>query len=347
MQIPSDRLESKLSSGLPPVVAISGNEVLLVEEALDRVRKALLEQGVQERLTFSVEAHFDWNDFSHQGDAMSLFGSRRCLELRIPTGKPGDKGSKAISVFVQQRREDGDVLVLILPKLDKRQLQAKWVQAVDEAGWMVVCPEINLQTFPAWLKKRFESRGLRLEAGVLDMLCTCLEGNLLAAGQEVDKLAAMSTDGGVTLDMARSSLSDQSRYTVFELVDMACSGDVPRAARILRGLRREGIEPVVIIWSLAREIRTLARVASQLASGGQASTVFRQNGVWKSREAVVGNTVRRLGADRCYNLLVQAGKIDQLVKGQRTGDIWLALERLVMSLGGVEVLPDAVASQAI
>ena len=335
MQIPYPKAASQFASDLPAAIAISGTETLLVEELLDSLRKALPVHGIDERLPFTVEGRFDWDGFVQEGNAMSLFGSRRCYELRMPGGKPGDKGSKAISAFCERAEPAGDILVVILPKLDKRQLQSKWVKAIDASGWLIICPEVGLNAFPVWLKQRFESRGLRLEAGAMDLLVSCLEGNLLAAGQEVDKLRALSSDGGVTIEMVRSSLSNQARYTVFELVDMACSGELVRAIRILKGLQREGIEPVVIVWSIAREIRTMSRIAGEIAAGGSPSDVYRQNGVWRSREAIVSSAIKRIGADGCYNLLRQVGDLDQLVKGQRQGDVWLELERLIVALNGL------------
>lgn len=337
MQVPYAKVESQFTNELPTAIAIAGNEPLLVEELLDSLRKVLPVHGVDERIAFAVEGRFDWDGFVQEGNAMSLFGSRRCYELRIPGGKPGEKGSKAISAFCERAEPAGDLLVLILPKLDKRQMQSKWVKAIDAAGWIVSCPEIDLDAFPTWLKQRFASRGLRLQAGAMDLLVTCLEGNLLAAGQEVDKLRALSKDGGVTIEMIRSSLSDQARYTVFELVDMSCSGELVRALRILKGLQREGVEPVVVVWSIAREIRTMANVAGQIAAGVAPSNAYRQNGVWSSREAIVSSAIRRIGHDGCYNLLRKVGKLDQLVKGQRKGDVWLELEKLIVALNGVVI----------
>lgn len=337
MQVPYAKAAAQFSNELPAVIAIAGNEALLVEELLDSLRKSLPTHGVDERIPFAVEGRFDWDGFVQEGNAMSLFGTRRCFELRIPSGKPGDKGSKAINTYCQRKEPTGDLLVLILPKLDKRQLQSKWVKAIDALGWVVQCPEVGLDAFPAWLKQRFASRGLRLQSGAIELLVTCLEGNLLAAGQEVDKLHALSKDGGVTIEMIRSSLSDQARYTVFELVDMSCSGELVRSLRILKGLQREGVEPTIVVWSIAREIRTMASVAGQIASGTAPSNAYRENGVWSSREAIVSSAIKRIGADGCYNLLRRVGELDQLVKGQRQGDVWLELEKLIVMLNGVVI----------
>ncbi|HAY45832.1 MAG TPA: DNA polymerase III subunit delta, partial [Gammaproteobacteria bacterium] len=182
MQVPYAKAAAQFSNELPAVIAIAGNEALLVEELLDSLRKSLPTHGVDERIPFAVEGRFDWDGFVQEGNAMSLFGTRRCYELRIPSGKPGDKGSKAINTYCQRKEPTGDLLVLILPKLDKRQLQSKWVKAIDALGWVVQCPEVGLDAFPAWLKQRFASRGLRLQSGAIELLVTCLEGNLLAAG---------------------------------------------------------------------------------------------------------------------------------------------------------------------
>ena len=342
MKIPLDQLASRLSSSadnLPKVVLINGSEPLLVEEALDEVRKVFKKAGFDERIKYQLEAGFDWTNLTGAGQAMSLFSERRLIELRVPN-KLGTPGTKAITEFCQNPPED-DVLVILMPLLDKRQRAAKWVKAIESIGWVSDCYEISAQQFPNWVKQRLQSRALRVESGVVDLLCEQLEGNVMAAAQEIDKLKVLAKDNAVTLKLVSNSLADQARFDVYALTEVCLLGDFNRALRIKNRLLSEGVEPVIVVWALVREIRTLAAISSAIRSGQNRSSVFKQNRIWNKREPAINAALQRIKLEGWYALLEKAAYLDQTVKGQRyddVGSVWHQIERVCAALCCVQII---------
>jgi len=329
-------------ANLPKVILINGNEPLIIEEALDQLRETLKSFGFSERLKYQLEAGFDWGLITGAGQVMSLFSERRLIELRIPKSL-GAAGTKAITEYCNTPSDD-DILVLIMPALDKRQRQAKWLKVLENCGWVADCYEINRQQFPGWLKNRLQSRALRVENGVIDLLAEQLEGNVLAAAQEIDKLQVLANSGAVTLKLLSESLADQARFDVYILTDVCLNGDLSRALRIKQRLQSEGIEPVIVIWSLVREIRLMAVISAAIKDGQNKAAVFKQNRIWNKREAIVSSALNRIDSDQWYSLLDQAAKLDQTIKGQRyseAGTIWYQIELLCSAICGVELLKPA------
>jgi len=328
---------------LPKVVLLNGNEPLLVEESLDQVRQVLKQAGFNERIKYQLEAGFDWGLITGVGQAMSLFSERRLLELRVPN-KLGVSGTKALTEFCQNPPED-DLLFVIMPYLDKRQRAAKWLKAIEKVGWVVDCYEISPQQFPQWLKARLQSRSLRVESGVIEMLTEHLEGNVMAAAQEIDKLQVLAIDGAVTLQLLSESLADQARYDVYALADVCLLGDFNRALRIKKRLQTEGIEPVIIVWALVREIRVLAAISAGLQAGQNRGMLFKQNRVWSKREPAVNAALQRLSSAQWYELLERSAHLDQSVKGQRyleVDHVWHQIEQLCARLCGAQIINRAV-----
>ena len=337
-----ERCGDQPSNKLPKVILLNGNEHLLVEEALDSVRKILKGYGFSERLKYQLETGFDWGQLTGVGQAMSLFSERRTIEFRVPKSL-GAPGTKAISEYCQNPPED-DVLIIIMPALDKRQRAAKWVKAIESVGWLVDGYDISLQQFPSWLKKRLQTRALRVEAGVIELMTEQLEGNVMAAAQEVDKLQVLAKDGAVTLKLVTESLADQAKFDVYSLTDGCLQGDFDRVLRIKSRLQSEGIEPVIVVWALVREIRTLAAISSALQQGQNKSMLFKQNRVWSKREPVVNSALNRLSTRNWYDLLEQAAHLDQTVKGQRyseVGTLWYQIEQLCSRLCGIKLASTA------
>jgi DNA polymerase-3 subunit delta len=332
MRVSSDDLAASLNSNsaaLPKILLINGNEPLLIEEALDQARQVLKQCGFDERVKYQMEAGFDWGKITGVGQAMSLFSERRLIELRVPN-KLGIPGTKAITEYAGNPAED-DLLVIVMPYLDKKQRSAKWLKAVDSIGWVVDCYEISPQQFPAWLKQRLQSRSLRVEAGVVEMLNEQLEGNVLAAAQEIDKLQVLASDGAVTLKLLSESLADQARFDVYSLTEVCLLGDFNRALRIKNRLQSEGIEPVIVVWALVREIRLIAALSAGLQSGQNRSMLFKQNRIWSKREPAVNAALGRISTDTWHELLQEAAHLDQTVKGQRyseVGPVWHQIEQL-------------------
>lgn len=323
----------------PKVILLNGNEPLLVEEALDQARSALKQAGFDERIKYQLEAGFDWGSLTGVGQAMSLFSERRVIEFRVPN-KLGAPGTKALTEFCGNPPED-DLLIVIMPFLDKRQRAAKWVKVIDGVGWIVDCYDVSPQQFPQWLKARLQSRALRVESGVIEMLAEQLEGNVLAAAQEIDKLQVLAKDGAVTLQLLSESLADQARFDVYALTEACLLGDFNRALRIKGRLQSEGIEPVILVWALVREIRLLASLSASLMAGQNRGALFKQHRIWSKREPAVNAALQRLSSVQWYDLLERSAYLDQAVKGQRyqeVGPVWHQIELLCASICGVQVV---------
>lgn len=337
------RLQASIaSSQVPKIILINGNEPLLIEEALDEVRQTLKTGGFDERLKYQLETGFDWAQLSGAGQSMSLFSEKRVIEFRVPN-KLGAPGTKALTEYCNNPPED-DLLIVLMPYLDKRQREAKWAKIVDSVGWIADSYDISAQQFPTWLKKRLQSRALRVEAGVVEMLAERLEGNVMAAAQEIDKLQVLAKDGALTLKLLSESLADQARFDVYALVDVCLQGDFQRALRIKERLQSEGIEPVIVTWALAREIRLLAAISAGLQVGQNRSVLFKQNRIWAKREAVVNAALQRINSRGWYELLEQAAHLDQTVKGQRyfdVGPVWHQIEQLCAAICGLQLLRQA------
>lgn len=345
MKVPIEQLVSRLKSSgnaLPKVILINGNEPLLIEEALDEVREVVKGLGFDERIKHQLESGFDWSSITGVGQAMSLFSQNRLIELRVPN-KLGTPGTKAITEFCKNPPQD-DVLLIIMPLLDKRQRSAKWVSAIESVGWVCDCYEISPQKFPSWLKQRLQSRALRVESGVVDLLAEQLEGNVMAAAQEIDKLQVLASDGAVTLKLLSESLADQARFDVYALTDMCLLGDFNRVLRIKSRLQSEGLEPVIVVWALVREIRLMTAISAAIASGQNRALVFKQNRIWNKREPAVNAAVGRLSLTRWYRLLEQVAHLDQTVKGQRysePGTVWHQIEQLCAQICGKQIIRHA------
>lgn len=332
MPINADQLARHLERGLAPFYLVSGDEPLQIDECAAAIRQRAVEQGYAERSVFNVEPGFDWDRLRTASQSLSLFAERRLIELRLPTGRPGDAGGQLLTELAQQA--SADTLFLILTgKLDKTQRASDWVQAVEASGTHVQIWPAEVQKLPAWIAQRFAARGLKPEAGVVDLLVWHLEGNMLAAAQEIDKLAMLCTGGQVKLADVEESLADSARFSVYQLVDAVLAGEAVTGQRILTSLRREGTEPILILWALARELRSVTQVSQELAGGKSESAALAR--VWQQRRALVGKALRRHKAPVWLGFLQTAAHLDRLLKGRAQGDLWLELERLLLAVAGL------------
>ena len=334
------RLKSSIASGqTPKLVLVNGNEPLLIEEALDDVRAVLKANGYDERVKYQLETGFDWSQLSGSGQSMSLFCEKRVVEFRVPN-KLGAPGTKALTEYCNNPSQD-DLLIVLMPLLDKRQRDAKWAKLIDSVGWIVDSYDISAAQYPTWLKKRLQSRALRVEAGVIEMLAEQLEGNVMAAAQEIDKLQVLAQDGAVTLKLLSESLADQARFDVYALTDVCLQGDFQRVLRIKSRLQSEGLEPVIVVWALVKEIRLLAKISASLKAGQDRRTLFKQNRIWSKREPAVNAALQRLSSADWFQLLERAAHLDQTVKGQRyleVGSTWHQIEQLCSAICGLQLL---------
>jgi DNA polymerase-3 subunit delta len=333
MQLGADQLPNHLKRGLAPIYFISGDEPLAAQECTDAIRAAAQAAGFGERTVHTVASGFDWSGFYADTRAGSLFAARRLIELRVPTGKPGEEGSRTIVELCDDPSPD-IVLVVSVGKLDKQARSAKWAAALERVGVAIVLYPIEARQLPAWIERRMRARGLAPGSGVADMLAHYTEGNSLACAQEIDKLA-LSGVREISVDDIAGDLSDNARFTVYGLADAALAGNAPVIVRIIRSLKAEGEAPALVAWALVREIRELARMAQAVAAGRAEAQVLDEFRVWIRRKPLVHKALARHSTAQWGQLVSAAARIDRVVKGRRLGDTWLELESLALALGGI------------
>jgi len=331
LKINVNQLSTHLQKNLAPCYLVTGDEHLLVDEALDAIRAAAREQGFTSRDLHVATTGFDWMQLRDSGANLSLFAEKRVIELRVPTGKPGRAGSQAIADFVDVT--DSDLLfIVVAPKLDRNSQSAKWVKALEAKGVSIPVWPIGLRELPGWIAERMRRAGLQPDRDAVTLIADRVEGNLLAAGQEIEKLRLILGKGKVTANDVGDAVANSSRYDVFKLVDAALGGDAKRALRILSGLRAEGIEPVIVVWALTRELRTLALLTDTVAQGADLANGMRKNGVWQNRQALVRNCIGRHKHGDFHQLLKSASHADQAAKGQTSSDPWQISTDIVLGI---------------
>lgn len=337
MKISSDKLSAHLGDKLAPAYLVSGDEHLLAGEAADAIRARAAEDGFGERRLFLAQRGFDWHELRAGRTEMSLFATHRLLELRIPTGKPGDAGSKAIGEYVDAAPADC-VLLVITPKLDRAAQNSKWVKTLERFGvWVQVWP-VDEKRLPQWVRGRMRDAGLLPDNDAVQMLADRVEGNLLAAQQEIEKLRLLNGPGAVDAEVVRRAVADSARFDVFSLTDAALAGETARATRILGGLRSEGQEPVLILWALSREIRVLAGLAFELERGRRMEAALASARTWRNRAPLLKAALMRHKKHQLHDLLLLAGRVDRVIKGLAPGRVWDELAGLVVGLSGVRVV---------
>jgi len=337
MKLPPAQLGKHLQGSLAPVYVVSGDEHLLCQEACDAIRAACRQQAFSERQVLSVESGFDWGQLLEAGANLSLFAERRLLELRIPSGKPGDKGAAALLHYLARPAED-TVLLISLPKLDGSTQKTKWAKALidgKDVQFLQVWP-VDAAQLPQWIRQRLSQAGLAADQEAVELIAARVEGNLLAAAQEIEKLKLLAEDGRVTADTVQAAVADSARYDVFGLIDAALQGHPEHSLRMLEGLRGEGIEAPVILWALARELRLLANIAQQYAQGVPLERAFSQARppVWDKRRPLVSKALQRHDVAGWQRLLMAAQLIDKQIKGQAEGDPWIGLSNICLQLSG-------------
>ena len=336
MNIRPEQLESVLAyspanpaaSPLSSVYLVCGDEPLQAMEATDQIRTASRQRGFVEREIFDVDANFDWHLFSEEAANMSLFSSQRILDVRMPSGKPGKQGSQAIMQYLANPPED-TLLLITSGKLDKAAKNSTWYKAIDKNGAVIQVWPVGSDKLHSWVKQRFQSRDMQPDREVVDYVCQQVEGNMLAAAQEIDKIHLLIGPGAVAFESVREAITDNSRYSAFELVDIAMKGDQARVLKVTNSLSAEGIEPLAVIWVLSREIRLLCNVASDPSS---AEYKLSRSGVWQNRMQLFKDCLARHSERSLRSLLQRCAKIDAISKGFEPGNAWDELRMLAFLL---------------
>lgn len=338
MKLRPEQLAAALKKGLLPIYIVSGDEPLLVEETAALIRQALREKGVAERQSFQAETGFKWAEWLASFDSLSLFAEQRLIELRLPTGKPGVEGGKTLEAWCANPPADTWLLVL-LPKLDRAGQNAKWFKALEAAGALIAIQPPSLEQLPSWIGERLGRHGLKAERETLAWLAGRVEGNLLAAHQEVEKLALLLPPGPIKLDEVREAVVDVARYDASDLPEALLKGDAIRYCRILDGLKAEGEAPPLAVWMLANEVRNLYRLASGQARGESLAGLYAELRIWESRQPLVGRALKRVNLPQLTQALRQLGLIDRAAKGLLREDAWELMKQLGLSLMGQRTVP--------
>jgi DNA polymerase-3 subunit delta len=335
-----EQIQAHLGKGLAPVYLVSGEEPFQLEQVSTAIRNKALELGHTDREVMHVERGFDWQQLNASADALSLFADKRQLELRMPSGKPGDAGSKALQSYCDNPPTD-TVLLIVAGKLEKAQQNTKWFKALEQTGVVVQVWPVEADKLPHWLNERMRLRDIQPTPEALAMLADRVEGNLLAADQELEKLRLLTGGGTVDAEQVAAAVSDSARFDVFSLVDTTLLGDAARAVRILYGLQGEGVEPVLVLWALGREIRSLTGMSRALQQGQAMGQVLAQYRVWDKRKRPVQAALQRYPLKRWQGLLWQVGEIERVIKGQAAGKPWDELLQLTLKVAGAPLFKAA------
>jgi DNA polymerase III subunit delta len=327
LRLNPEQLPAALTRGLAPIYLVSGDEPLLVGEAADAIRAAARASGYTDRTVFFIERGFSWDDLFHATQALSLFAERRLFELRMPSGKP-DKGAAQLAEIATQPPPDV-VSLVITDKLDRKSLESPWVRAIERHGvWIPIWP-VDAATLPAWLRTRARALQVEMEPAAAELIVDRVEGNLLAAKQELEKLALLAGGAPISTQMVMRSVGNSARYDVFQLAEAAAAGEAQRALRVLMGLKSEGVEPTLILWALVRELRGLwqARERDRLGSRTQGAG-------WNQAARPSPRALARTAKMPLARLLRQASRTDRIIKGIARGDAWTAIIALTAAMAG-------------
>ncbi|CCD37032.1 DNA polymerase III delta subunit [Candidatus Paraburkholderia kirkii UZHbot1] len=319
MQLKLDALEAHLAKGLKGLYVVYGDEHLLAQEACDQIRAAARASGFTDRTVFSVERGFDWSALIGATQSMSLFGDRQLIELRIPTGKPGKEGADALKTLADADNPD-IVMLVTLPRLDGATQKSGWFTALLGAGVALRIDPIERPQLPMWVGQRLAQQGQRVAPGeegrrALMFIAERVEGNLLAAHQEIQKLGLLYPEGVLTFEQIHDAVLNVARYDVFKLNEAMLTGDVGRLARMLDGLKGEGEAAVLVLWALVEEVRTLLRIKRGVSAGKPLATLLRENRVWGPRERLIGPALSRVSDEALERALSLTARLDRQVKG--------------------------------
>jgi len=344
MQLRAEALDAHLSKSLAPLYVISSDEHLLALEAADRIRAHARSAGFSEREVLIAERYFKWGELQSVNQSMSLFGDRKLIELRIPGGKPGKEGGQALQEYAAGCAQTGtaqDTLTLItLPKLDRTTQKSVWVTALQQSGVFIDIPLVERAHLGGWIGQRLASQGQSADRPALEFMVERVEGNLLAAHQEIRKLALLYPEGRLSLEQIRDAVLNVARYDVFKLSEAMLAGDVARVVRMLDGLKGEGEALPLILWTVTEEIRTLLRFKLATADGQPLAVLLREYRIWGPRERLMGPALARVKLPTLQQALSQSAQVDRMIKGLRTkmfaGDPWDALLQLALRVAKTE-----------
>jgi DNA polymerase-3 subunit delta len=331
MQLRADALDAHLSKPLAGLYVVTSDEHLLALEAGDKIRKTARAQGFSEREVLTVDRSFKWGELLAANQSQSLFGDKKLIELRIPTGKPGKDGGQALQAYAASLSPD-NVTLISLPKLDWATQKAAWVTTLQQAAVFIDIPLIERPQLPGWIGVRLAAQGHSADKQCVEFIAERVEGNLLAAHQEIQKLALLYPAGKLNFEQVHDAVLNVARYDVFKLNEAMLAGDVARLARMIEGLQGEGEALPLVLWAMAEEVRVLLKLKAGMTQGRQLGMLLKEYRIWGPRERLMEPALRRLKLSTLESALQQAAQIDKMIKGLRAkafaGDAWDALLQL-------------------
>ena len=332
MKIYPDKLQGQLARELLSLYIVSGDEPLLVQESSDLIRDELRKAGFSERDLFHVDSNFDWQQVTYSNGSMSLFADKKIIELRMSSAKPGKEGAAALTELCANISEDNCIL-LVMSRLDAATQRTKWFKTLEGLGGFVQVWPVDAKQLPRWIENRFKRVGLTASREAVQALVERIEGNLLAAVQEIERMKLCSTTGRIEIDEVMGGVADSARYDVFLLIDAALEGNTSRVVRILDGLQLEGTEPLFLNNMLAREIRNLSAMAHKVDQGQSVDAVLRSGRIWDKRKTPVAACLKRHRATDLERMQSRLSLVDRMVKGlEDTGRPWDELTTMVVEL---------------
>jgi DNA polymerase-3 subunit delta len=335
MMLRPEALEGHLAKTIAPLYVIASDEHLLALEAADKIRRAARANGYSERDVLTVERTFKWGELLAANQALSLFGDKKLIELRIPTGKPGKDGSAALQAYAKDLSPDNLTLVT-LPKLDWQSAKASWVTSLQQAAVYIDIPNVERAALPNWIGTRLAAQGQSADRQGLDFIADRVEGNLLAAHQEIQKLGLLHEPGKLSFEQIHDAVLNVARYDVFKLSEAMLLGDPARLVRMLEGLKGEGEALPLVLWAVAEEIRTLLKLKAGMEQGRPLGALLKEYRIWGPRERMMEPALRRLSLATLEAALQDAAQVDKMVKGLRAkahaGDAWDAMLQLALKV---------------
>ncbi len=327
MRLKPEQMAAALQKGLAPVYFISGDEPLQLGEVADAVRTAARAAGCDSREVLVADAGFSWNELTESAGSLSIFADKKIIDLRLPSGTPGTDGAKALTAYCERLKPgmEDTLLLITSAKLAGSSLKTQWFQALDKVGCVVQVWPLEGQDLIRWLQQRMQRRGLQAETEGIKILASRIEGNLLAAAQEIEKLYVLYGAGQLSNQQIFDVVADSSRFDVFKLMDSVLAARVSRILKVLAGLQAEGVAAPVVLWALTREARMLIKIKQALAQGQNKAQVFKNNHIWDKRQQLVSEALNRLTDSDLNSILTLSAKADRQIKGQQQGEPWETL----------------------
>lgn len=331
MRIKLEQLSQHLQKQTAPLYTLFGNEPLLILEAADLIRIHARQQGYSERELFTVDQHFDWSALLNAGNNLSLFGNLRIMDIRIPSGKPGKEGSKTIEAYCNALPLD-TLSLITLPRIDKQGQAAKWFKVLENTSVLIPVYAIEREQLPGWIRQRLSKQQQTADSDTLQFLSDKVEGNLLAAHQEIQKLALLYPQGNLTFDQVKDVVLNVARYDIYQLSEAMITADNIRYIRILSGLQSEGTVPLLILTTLAEQMRQLIFIRKGLDNGQPPAQLLQAARIWGDKQKIVMTAAKRISFQSLTQGLLRAAKIDRIIKGVAQGDVWDELSQLGIRL---------------